>query len=109
MLWEAKVLVERWRREYNQVRPYSALGYRRPAPETREPLPPGSAALRLPAMALRLPTLGWGQVTEVQEQLKMDAVEAREILTHLVDSGVAEAEGKGRGRKYLQREKRQKG
>ena len=50
-LWEAKVLVERWRREYNQVRPHSALGYRPPAPETREPLPSGSAALRLPAMA----------------------------------------------------------
>jgi len=50
-LWEAKVLVERWRRHYNQVRPHSALGYRPPAPETREPLPPGSAALRLPAMA----------------------------------------------------------
>ena len=50
-LWEAKVLVERWRREYTQVRPHSALGYRPPAPETREPLPPGSAALRLPAMA----------------------------------------------------------
>ena len=50
-LWEAKVLVERWRREYNQVRPHSALGYRPPAPETREPLPPGSAALHLPAMA----------------------------------------------------------
>ena len=33
-LWEAKVLVERWRREYNQVRPHSALGYRTPAPET---------------------------------------------------------------------------
>jgi len=50
-LWEAKVRVERWRREYNQVRPHSALGYRPPAPETREPLPPGSATLRLPAMA----------------------------------------------------------
>ena len=50
-LWEAKVLVERWRREYNQVRPHSALGYRPPVPETREPLPSGSAALRLPAMA----------------------------------------------------------
>jgi hypothetical protein len=38
----------------------------------------------------------------------MDAVEAREILMHLVDSGVAEAEGKGRGGKYLQRKQRQK-
>ena len=33
-LWEAKVLVESWRREYNQVRPHSSLGYRPPAPET---------------------------------------------------------------------------
>jgi transposase InsO family protein len=32
-LWEAKVLVERWRREYNERRPHSALGYRPPAPE----------------------------------------------------------------------------
>ena len=32
-LREAKVLVERWRMHYNQVRPHSALGYRPPAPE----------------------------------------------------------------------------
>jgi transposase InsO family protein len=32
-LWEAQVLLERWRREYNRVRPHSALGYRPPAPE----------------------------------------------------------------------------
>jgi len=32
-LLEAKVLVERWRRHYNTVRPHSALGYRPPAPE----------------------------------------------------------------------------
>ncbi len=32
-LLEAKVLIERWRREYNTVRPHSALGYRPPAPE----------------------------------------------------------------------------
>ena len=30
-LTEAKVLIERWRREYNQVRPHSSLGYRPPA------------------------------------------------------------------------------
>ena len=30
-LGEAKVLVERWRREYNQRRPHSALAYRPPA------------------------------------------------------------------------------
>jgi len=34
-LLEAKVLVERWRRHYNQVRPHSSLGYRPPAPEAR--------------------------------------------------------------------------
>ena len=27
-LTEAKILIERWRREYNTVRPHSALGYR---------------------------------------------------------------------------------
>ena len=32
-LTEAKVLIEQWRREYNQVRPHSSLGYRPPAPE----------------------------------------------------------------------------
>jgi transposase InsO family protein len=38
-LLEAKVLTERWRREYNQVRPHSALGYLPPAPEARVPWP----------------------------------------------------------------------
>jgi transposase InsO family protein len=32
-LAEAKVLIERWREEYNTFRPHSALGYRPPAPE----------------------------------------------------------------------------
>jgi transposase InsO family protein len=32
-LLEARVLIERWRRHYNQVRPHSSLGYRPPAPE----------------------------------------------------------------------------
>jgi putative transposase len=32
-LLEAKVLIERWRVEYNTIRPHSALGYRPPAPE----------------------------------------------------------------------------
>lgn len=50
-LAEAKVLVERWRREYNRVRPHSALGYRPPAPEAFEPWPPGLAPLVPPAMA----------------------------------------------------------
>jgi len=32
-LEEAKVLLNQWRREYNQVRPYSAKNYHPPAPE----------------------------------------------------------------------------
>ena len=32
-LLEAKVLIERWRVEYNTFRPHSSLGYRPPAPE----------------------------------------------------------------------------
>jgi len=38
-LTEAKILVEAWRREYNEVRPHSSLGYRPPAPEAVEPKP----------------------------------------------------------------------
>ena len=33
-LFEAKVLIEKWRKEYNQVRPHSSLGYKPPAPKT---------------------------------------------------------------------------
>jgi IS30 family transposase len=42
-LHEAKVLIERWRRHYNTVRPHSALGYRPPAPQTILPRPAGRA------------------------------------------------------------------
>jgi len=47
-LKEAQILIERWRREYNTVRPHSALGYRPPAPEAIQVMPrdPGSAMLR---------------------------------------------------------------
>jgi putative transposase len=37
-LTEAKVLIADWRREYNQVRPHSSLGYRPPAPEAKIPV-----------------------------------------------------------------------
>ena len=47
---EAKTLVERWRHVYNRIRPHSSLGYRPPAPETKEPWPPGFAPLRPTAM-----------------------------------------------------------
>jgi putative transposase len=53
---EAKYLVKRWRREYNEFRPHSALGYRPPAPEAKRPLGPGSRAtpFRLPQGQPRL-------------------------------------------------------
>ena len=34
-LTEAMILIEQWRREYNEVRPHSSLGYQPPAPEAR--------------------------------------------------------------------------
>ena len=36
-LWEAQVLIERWRKAYNHIRPHSALGYHPPAPEALMP------------------------------------------------------------------------
>jgi transposase InsO family protein len=36
-LKEAQVLIEQWRRHYNEVRPHSALGYKPPAPKTIVP------------------------------------------------------------------------
>jgi len=53
-LTEARVLIERWRQEYNGFRPHSSLGYRPPAPTTILPLPPGSAPLHPASMALGL-------------------------------------------------------
>jgi putative transposase len=42
-LLEAKVLIERWRKAYNTVRPHSSLGHRPLAPESRRPCPLASA------------------------------------------------------------------
>ena len=36
-LLEARILIERWRRHYNAVRPHSSLGYLPPAPEAIRP------------------------------------------------------------------------
>ena len=44
-LLEAQVLVERWRRHYNTVRPHSSLGYRPPAPEAILPRYQGQEVL----------------------------------------------------------------
>lgn len=47
-LLEAKVLIESWRREYNEIRPHSALGYRPPAPSAMI-FPPQSTTLSMVA------------------------------------------------------------
>lgn len=46
-LTEAKILIERWRREYNTMRPHSALGYRPPAPEAVTPASIEGLTMRL--------------------------------------------------------------
>ena len=50
-LLEAKVLVARWRRHYNTVRPHSSLHYRPPAPQTILPWPQGRGREDLQIMA----------------------------------------------------------
>ena len=48
-LLEAKVLIERWRKEYTTIRPHSSLGYRPPAPAAVRPEGYGAGGpLRLP-------------------------------------------------------------
>ena len=39
-LREAQIVIEQWRRHYNQQRPHSSLGYKPPAPEAVIPRPP---------------------------------------------------------------------
>ena len=55
-LLEAKVLIERWRVEYNTIRPHSSLGYSPPTPETRQPHKATSATLQRPCAAEQLTT-----------------------------------------------------
>jgi putative transposase len=49
---EARVLLARWREEYNTLRPHSALGYRPPAPEARLPWHPTPTPFSEVAMGL---------------------------------------------------------
>jgi putative transposase len=55
-LLEARVLVENWRREYNEIRPHSSLGYRPPAPVTILTSAPGSAPPRRAPSEVPTPT-----------------------------------------------------
>jgi putative transposase len=57
-LLEAKVLIERWRREYNGVRPHSSLGYRPPAPEAH-----GAISARSDPIGALRPPMAAGAVT----------------------------------------------
>jgi len=49
---EARVLIERWRREYNEIRPHSSLEYRPPAPAAIAPAQAASATLQRPEPGL---------------------------------------------------------
>ncbi len=52
-LKEAKVMIERWRQDFNRLRPHSSLGYRPPAPETisLKPAPLHSVGFNQPLSA----------------------------------------------------------
>ena len=49
-LTEAQILIKRWRRQYNTLRPHSALGYWPPAPEAVSP-PPLSGLIMSPTLS----------------------------------------------------------
>jgi putative transposase len=57
-LREAQIIIERWLREHNTIRPHSSLGYRLPAPETILPADPACAIWKLqpdrPSLGTRL-------------------------------------------------------
>ena len=59
-LQEAKVLIERWRRNYNTIRPHSSLGYRPPAPVTILP-PMAKSPYPQTVRALETGPLIWGR------------------------------------------------
>lgn len=46
-IWEAKVLIEHWRRHFNSVRPHASRCYQPPAPKMIDPADPASTPWRL--------------------------------------------------------------
>lgn len=54
-LMEAKIIIEQWRKHYNEVRPHTSLGYRPPAPKIIIPADLASAlwGLQPPRPSLR--------------------------------------------------------
>jgi len=91
-LKEAQVLVERWRREYNTIRPHSALGYRPPAPEAIMPEPAPLARL-VPALGLtwRLaPPSGAGHCDANDHSCLPSHIKPPLVVTPCLASGVTE-------------------
>ena len=77
-LTEAQILIERWRRQYNTVRPHSALGYRRPAPDAVMPTVVGTEIDDLEGTCgLRLLPLTAGVLQNIDGSLAWPPVGAR--------------------------------
>ena len=72
-LLEANVLIERWCRKYNTVRPHRSLKYVSPAPVVIHPWPSCSGALCNPMMA---------ELTETQRQTLASSL----VAGHCVES-----------------------
>lgn len=53
-LKEARIVIENWRRHYNEVRPHSSLGYRPPAPSVLLAERPAALPRPTPAGAQQL-------------------------------------------------------
>ena len=93
-LLEAQVLTERWRCEYNQLRPHSSLGYRPPAPEaTPQPLTPGTARARSGSNSngserrVRAPPGGGGKACGMRAEIVSIGTEI--LLGEIVDTNAA--------------------
>jgi len=59
---EARVVIEQWRRHYNEVRPHSALGYLTPAQYVQNQSGNDHEAIRLKQLVVRRIGAGQGQI-----------------------------------------------
>ncbi len=69
----AKVLIERWRKHYNQARPHCALGYRPSAPE-RIPLPEAAGDSAPEPPTSKPPPESTGEKTCIRALLEFDGL-----------------------------------
>ena len=83
---EAQIRIQRWRREYNPVRPHSALGDRPPAPDALEIRPPHPApwadrrVAALPSALAQQSGAGQGEMRAMQALHELTIVEAGAAL-----------------------------